>query len=257
MSLKPWRKLNTMDLAHTQQTLEMAMSSQKKVTVSAVLSYSVVFSVALLARAALAQNPASEKLKSQIIRWDDAKPRVADWGEMRRYFQGQTFATEKAFVAVAVVHPGKSVHKAHRHGEEEYLAIVDGVGTWWLEGKESQANKGDILYVQPWIYHRLTNTGDRPLIFLVFKYNGKGVQPPQRPDDRPDELTVQLDGAPAEPPKMAKVGGTVTLNGEPLEGAVVVFAAKIKTGHAALGRTDEQGRYVLTTFEEGDGAVAD
>lgn len=228
------------------------MSAQAKVSFSSVLSYSVVLVIALLVRPASAQNPAGQDLESQIVRWNDAKSHSADWGEMRRYFHGQTFGTEKTFVAAAVVQPGKSIHKAHRHAEEEYLAVVDGTGTWWLDGNESPARRGDILYVGPWVYHGLTNTGDKPLVILVIKYNGKGVQPPARPDDRPDELAVQLDSDRSKKSSMAKVTGMVTFNGAPLANAAVTFISE--RSRAATGVTDEQGRYVLTTFEENDGA---
>ncbi len=127
-------------------------------------------------------------LKSQVVRWDDARVHKADWGQMRFYFTGQTGATQNVLTAVAIVEPGKAVHKAHRHAEEEYLVLVDGSGTWHLAGKEFPAQRGDILYVEPWVYHGLKNTGDRPLIFLVVRYQGKGVPAPPRPDDRPDEL---------------------------------------------------------------------
>ncbi len=128
------------------------------------------------------------ELKSQIVRWDDAKANVADWGEMRRYFTGKTRATKNVLVAVARIQPGKTVHKAHRHAEEEYLVIAEGAGTWTLDGKKSPATRGDILYVEPWVYHGVTNTSEEPLIFLVFRYNGRGVATPPKPDDRPDEL---------------------------------------------------------------------
>ena len=129
-----------------------------------------------------------EPLKSQIVRWDEARSRVADWGEMRFYFTGETLATKDVLVAGAVVEPGKAVHRAHRHPHEEYLILVQGSGIWSLDGKESAAQPGDVLYARPWVYHGLTNTGDEQLIFAVVRYNGKGVQIPPRPDDRPDEL---------------------------------------------------------------------
>ncbi|QDU35839.1 hypothetical protein Mal4_01210 [Maioricimonas rarisocia] len=56
-------------------------------------------------------------------------------------------------------------------------------------------------------------------------------------------------------PETVPVTGVVTLNGEPLEGATVAFEPQ-GGEHAAYGRTDEEGRFVLTTFEDGDGAVA-
>jgi len=143
----------------------------------------------LCSRSVEAQPANQDELQSGVIGWDEAKSHTGDWGEMRRYFLGRTHSTEKAFVAVAVVQPGKAAHQAHRHAEEEYLAVVEGQGQWYLDGKQFSAKKGDVLYVEPWIYHGLTNTGKEPLIFFVIKYNGQRVPPPPRPDDRPDELT--------------------------------------------------------------------
>lgn len=64
-------------------------------------------------------------------------------------------------------------------------------------------------------------------------------------------------GAPTEParPATAPVTVTVTLNGQPAEGATVRFVTRELDGHAASGITDAQGRASLTTFERGDGAV--
>ena len=127
-------------------------------------------------------------LKSRVVTWNDAQPHEADWGQMRFYFRGQTRGTTDVLTAVAVVEPGKAVHRAHRHAQEEYLVLVSGSGTWSLDGKEFPAVLGDILYVEPWVYHGLTNTGDVPLIFVVVRYNPKGVDIPLKPDDRPNEL---------------------------------------------------------------------
>ena len=157
--------------------------------ISPVVLIGAGFGMALLGRLPTdAASPAPQPLKSQVVRWEDARSRVADWGEMRFYFTGETVDTKNALVAVAVVEPGKAVHRAHRHGPEEYLIVAEGSGTWSLDGKEFPAERGDILYAEPWVYHGLTNTGDVPLVFAVVRYNSKGVEVPPRPDDRPDEL---------------------------------------------------------------------
>lgn len=130
---------------------------------------------------------ASEPLKSKIVGFEEARPTPAKWGEMRRYFTGETFGTKDVLTAVAIVDPGKSVHRAHRHAQEEYLIVAEGSGTWSLDGKESPAQRGDILYAEPWVYHGLMNSGDKPLIFVVVRYNAKGLKLPSRPDNRPDE----------------------------------------------------------------------
>lgn len=77
-------------------------------------------------------------------------------------------------------------------------------------------------------------------------------------------LLVGCSKGPARP-KTYPVTGTVTLNGQPVEGATVVFVPKAATqsGQAAgqqgpqvaTGETDAQGHYQLGTFAKGDGAV--
>jgi mannose-6-phosphate isomerase-like protein (cupin superfamily) len=129
-----------------------------------------------------------EKLTSKIVGWEEARQHQADWGQMRFYFTGETAGTKNVLTAVAVVEPGKAVHKSHRHAEEEYLVLVEGSGTWSLAGKESPAKRGDVLFVEPWVYHGLKNTSEKPLIFLVVRYTAKGVPVPPRPDNKPDEM---------------------------------------------------------------------
>jgi len=51
------------------------------------------------------------------------------------------------------------------------------------------------------------------------------------------------------------VTGTVTHNGEPVEGASVTFMAQSADGRGASGTTDASGEFTLTTFEPGDGAI--
>ena len=199
--------------------------------------------VPLGGRGAAAEKPAAPELKSQIVRWDDAKAHQGDWGEMRRYFGGQSFATKDVLVAVAVVQPGKAVHKAHRHAEEEYLGLIEGSGVWSLDGKESPAQRGDILYVRPWVYHGLTNTGDTPLIFLVVRYNGKNVPVPPQPDDRPNELSGEPAAGQPAPPATADVRGKITLDGQPLPNATITFVPE--NGRPVAARTNADGSFAV------------
>lgn len=57
-------------------------------------------------------------------------------------------------------------------------------------------------------------------------------------------------------PKTHPVTGTVLLDGAPVEGAQVAFNPEGVDAEGAFGRTDAEGRYELTTFDSGDGAVA-
>lgn len=56
-------------------------------------------------------------------------------------------------------------------------------------------------------------------------------------------------------PKLSPATGTVMFNGEPLGDAVVMLYPVAGT-HSASAHTDSSGRFVLTTFDQNDGAVA-
>ncbi|MGN6134450.1 MAG: carboxypeptidase-like regulatory domain-containing protein [Aureliella sp.] len=56
-------------------------------------------------------------------------------------------------------------------------------------------------------------------------------------------------------PPTYPVRGTVTLNGKPVEGAVVTFQPMEGKG-SAVGSTDANGVYTLSTFNPSDGALA-
>ncbi|MCX8037714.1 MAG: cupin domain-containing protein [Candidatus Sumerlaeia bacterium] len=166
----------------------MKANPRRKILLSAAALAAVAIAWTGLAGPAGTVRPPAQPQKSQIIRQAETPVTEADWGKMYRYFAGESGETRNVLVAVAVVQPGKAVHRAHRHVMEEYLMLVEGEGTWSLDGKETPAKAGDILYVAPWVYHGLTNTGSKPLTFAVFRYNSKGMELAPKPDDRPDEL---------------------------------------------------------------------
>ena len=69
-------------------------------------------------------------------------------------------------------------------------------------------------------------------------------------------LLAGCGGGPNNPPTQA-VTGTVTLDGNPIEGAIITFVPDSGgTGQPAAGKTDAEGKYTLTTFVADDGAVA-
>ncbi len=51
------------------------------------------------------------------------------------------------------------------------------------------------------------------------------------------------------------VTATITMDGAPLAGATVSFAPTQKGQPTAIGRSDQEGKITLTTYEYGDGAA--
>ncbi len=56
-------------------------------------------------------------------------------------------------------------------------------------------------------------------------------------------------------PDTVEVTGTVTYNDVPVAGATVTFKPQSSDGRGATGRTDDSGRYQMTTFEPNDGVI--
>jgi hypothetical protein len=68
---------------------------------------------------------------------------------------------------------------------------------------------------------------------------------------------VGCGGAPYD---LAPAGGVVTVDGKPYPGGKVMFAPVAKgddgkAGRAAFGRIGPDGRFILSSYAEGDGAV--
>lgn len=65
----------------------------------------------------------------------------------------------------------------------------------------------------------------------------------------------RMDKWEAQRPKTYKVQGRVLVDGKPEVGVVVSFESKVHN-LTAVGISDGNGRFLLKTFREGDGAVA-
>jgi quercetin dioxygenase-like cupin family protein len=129
-----------------------------------------------------AQTAQTEKaLESRLVRVEDAVPTRGPWGEWRRYFRGETHGTQDMVVLAVTLKPGQAPHRPHRHAEEEFMILAEGAGTWNVDGKESAARKGDVVYAAPWTIHGLKNTSDAPLTYYMVKWNNKGVKVPAKP----------------------------------------------------------------------------
>jgi len=126
--------------------------------------------------------PQSATLQTQIMHQSDAKVLHNSWGQMLLYTNNaESYGTKDGLVALAHVLPGKSAHPEHRHAMEEYLYLVRGEGEWRLDGKKSTAKAGDVLYIDPWKFHGLVNTGMDTLTFFVVRYTAKHSKLPAEP----------------------------------------------------------------------------
>jgi mannose-6-phosphate isomerase-like protein (cupin superfamily) len=119
---------------------------------------------------------------SHIYPRSEAKKSTGGWGSIWMYTneETKTYGTESMLTAVLEFLPGKQLQPPHQHANEEFTYIIDGGGTWFLNGKESPIKKGDLMYAKPWDIHGISNTTSDTLKFFVVKWNNKGVKLPDK-----------------------------------------------------------------------------
>jgi hypothetical protein len=68
-------------------------------------------------------------------------------------------------------------------------------------------------------------------------------------------ITALASGCGDSNPKTYPVSGVVTLDGKPVPGATVTFIPDDSKSKSAATNCDAQGKYSMSTFKQGDGAI--
>jgi len=124
-----------------------------------------------------AQKPAKPVLDSHIWSAADARVSKGSWGTISIYTEdGQPSAgTNSVLTAELTFLPGKQLQPPHQHPDEEFQYVIEGTGTWSLNGKEYPLKAGDLMYSKPMDWHGIRNSGDVPMRFFVFKWKARGA----------------------------------------------------------------------------------
>ncbi len=120
-------------------------------------------------------------IETGVMSKAEAEVDKGDGWTFYRYFTGSSYGVEKTLTGMAVIEPGKQIHPPHRHADEEYLLVTQGQGEWSVKGQRFRASAGDMLYAAPWDAHGVKNTGNTPLVFVVFKWHSKHNPVPAKP----------------------------------------------------------------------------
>lgn len=104
---------------------------------------------------------------------DPAKP----WRPLP-VFRGSTPALDLLSCHAAVLAPGHSPHPPHAHQDEELLIVLDGEAELLIADRPEHAaarpvrvKTGDFAYYPAYQHHTIRNPGDRPVRYLMFRWN--------------------------------------------------------------------------------------
>lgn len=103
----------------------------------------------------------------EIINRNDVPAFITkDRSEIREIMAPANSCIERQSLAEAIVYPGDTTATHIHKTVEEIYYILDGEGIMWQDGKERSVRPGDAIANPPGVPHRITNTGDSPLVFL-------------------------------------------------------------------------------------------
>ena len=83
------------------------------------------------------------------------------WGRYEVLQEGATYKVKSIHV-----NPGKRLSYQRHQKRSEHWYITDGSGEVTLDGKVQAVSRGSILEIPQGMLHRISNTGDRELIFI-------------------------------------------------------------------------------------------
>lgn len=144
------------------------------------LAVAAIAAVSFWAGTLRAEKPGRPALESHIWKAGDARLAHGAWGSIALYTEDDqpSFGAASVLTAQLEFLPGKQLQPPHQHADEEFQYVIEGSGTWSLNGVEQPLAAGDLMYSKPWDWHGIRNSGDRPLRFFVFKWRARGSPPP-------------------------------------------------------------------------------
>ena len=84
------------------------------------------------------------------------------------WFADRNFAGGNT-IKLSAVNPGLRMHEPHRHAEDEFMFVLEGLGEFTLDEERRTVGPLTSLYCPSWHLHGLRNCGDTVLKYLVLR----------------------------------------------------------------------------------------
>ena len=87
------------------------------------------------------------------------------WFADKNFLDGRT-------IKLSVVAPNSATHPPHKHSEDEFFFVLEGIAELFLNGEKKTAGPMTCFYCPSFSEHGIRNVGDTELKYLVIKkYN--------------------------------------------------------------------------------------
>lgn len=112
----------------------------------------------------------SARLGDVVIDAKDAKLTRESFGDLRVFFEGPTAHMKSITAGSLLLKPGREPHPPHKHPEEEFMIVTEGMGEILVGGKTYHVGPGSMMYVESNNLHGVKNNSSEPLLFYYYKF---------------------------------------------------------------------------------------
>ena len=115
-----------------------------------------------------------DAIPSGVYRWTDAWQSATDSGSRTTLIEGSTTALERLTLNAVRLSPGASFEEGASHADMEALIIVkEGLLTTTAGESYQTFGPGSVAVILPEETHSISNTGDVPVTFYLFRYQAR------------------------------------------------------------------------------------
>ena len=108
------------------------------------------------------------QLGSAVFDWTKLEAKPTGTGARREVINMPTVTLARFESHITTLNPGNMSHPPHRHPQEEFIILKEGVLDVAINGRVTRAGPGSLLFFASNDLHNVTNVGDPPATYLVF-----------------------------------------------------------------------------------------
>jgi quercetin dioxygenase-like cupin family protein len=112
-------------------------------------------------------SPAS-RLGSKVFKWEELVAKPTAVGVRRDVVNLPTATLERFECHISTLNAGLMSHPPHRHPQEEFIILKEGVLEVFVNGRTQRVGPGSFFFFASNDLHNVTNVGDQPATYLVF-----------------------------------------------------------------------------------------
>lgn len=126
------------------------------------------------ATASAPKQPAAESaqpgsLRSQVFDWEKLEVRPTKTGERRAVFNSPSVTCLNLSCHITTVKAANASHAAHRHPDEEWVVVKEGMIEVTINGATHRGGPGSLFFFASNDDHGMRNAGDTPATYYVIR----------------------------------------------------------------------------------------